>query len=120
RATELEDLGTVNTGDPAFLADFIRNGILAYPAEHYALVLSDHGASWPGVGADGSSNNDTLTVPELEKALATALDGLAIGTLDMVGFDACLMATYEVASALAPYADRLVASQELEPGHGWD
>ena len=30
------------------------------------------------------------------------------------------MATYEVASALAPVADRLLASQELEPGHGWD
>src|SRR5699024_8623797 len=27
---------------------------------------------------------------------------------------------YEVASAVAPLADRLVASQELEPGHGWD
>jgi hypothetical protein len=30
------------------------------------------------------------------------------------------MANYEVASAVAPLADRLVASQELEPGHGWD
>ena len=30
------------------------------------------------------------------------------------------MAAYEVASALAPYADRLVASSEVEPGTGWD
>ena len=30
------------------------------------------------------------------------------------------MATYEVASALQPYADRLIASSETEPGTGWD
>lgn len=119
-ATELADLGDVNTGDPRVLADFIRNGIQAYPAQHYALVISDHGASWPGVGGDLSSGHDVLVMSELEQALDSALDGLAIGTLDLIGFDACLMATYEVASALAPYANRLVASQELEPGHGWD
>ena len=30
------------------------------------------------------------------------------------------MATYETASTMAPLADRMIASQELEPGHGWD
>ncbi|MEO8095868.1 MAG: clostripain-related cysteine peptidase, partial [Pseudolysinimonas sp.] len=40
--------------------------------------------------------------------------------LDMLGFDACLMATYETASTLQDVADRMVASQELEPGYGWD
>ncbi len=30
------------------------------------------------------------------------------------------MATYEVASAMAPYAATMVASSESEPGHGWD
>jgi hypothetical protein len=30
------------------------------------------------------------------------------------------MATFEVASTMAAHADRMVASQELEPGHGWD
>ena len=38
----------------------------------------------------------------------------------MIGFDACLMATYETASTLQTLADRMVASQELEPGYGWD
>lgn len=40
--------------------------------------------------------------------------------LDIIGFDACLMAMYEVGSALAPYTKYLVASELLEPGHGWD
>jgi hypothetical protein len=39
---------------------------------------------------------------------------------DIIGFDACLMAMYEVAAALHPYARYLLASQLLEPGHGWD
>jgi len=119
-ATVLEDMGDVNTGDPNVLADFIARGISSYPADHYALIISDHGASWPGVGADGSFDDDGLSLREIDEALAAGLEAVDVEKFDMLGFDACLMATYEVASTLAPRADRLVASQELEPGHGWD
>jgi hypothetical protein len=40
--------------------------------------------------------------------------------LDIIGFDACLMAMYEVAAALAPYSKFLLGSELLEPGSGWD
>ena len=119
-ATELENLGDVNTGDPQVLADFIARGIADYPADHYALVISDHGASWPGVGGDESSDQDSLELWELNEAIAAGVEAGGIEKLDLLGFDACLMATYEVASTLAPLAERLLASQELEPGHGWD
>jgi len=119
-ATELEDMGDINTGDPQVLADFIARGVADYPADHYALVISDHGASWPGVGGDESSDQDSLELSELNEAIASGIDTAGIDKLDLLGFDACLMATYEVASTLAPLADRLLASQELEPGHGWD
>jgi Clostripain family len=39
-------LGAVNTGDPKFLSDFIRWGIANYPADHYLLVLWNHGQGW--------------------------------------------------------------------------
>lgn len=39
-------LGDVNTGDPANLSDFINWGIKTYPAEHYLLVLWNHGQGW--------------------------------------------------------------------------
>jgi len=39
-------LGAVNTGDPKFLNDFIRWGIANYPADHYLLVLWNHGQGW--------------------------------------------------------------------------
>lgn len=39
-------LGEVNTGDPKSLSDFIQWGIKNYPADHYLLVLWNHGAGW--------------------------------------------------------------------------
>ena len=72
------------------------------------------------MGGDESSDYDSLSLAEIDEALATGLDGAGVDRLDLLGFDACLMATYEVASTLAPRADLLLASQEFEPGHGWD
>jgi hypothetical protein len=39
--------------------------------------------------------------------------------IDIVGFDACLMGSLEVAAVVAPYARYMIASEELEPGEGW-
>ena len=39
-------LGTVNTGDPKCLSDFIQWGLKNYPANHYLLVLWNHGQGW--------------------------------------------------------------------------
>ena len=119
-AEVLAELGDVNTGDPQLLADFIAAGISAYPAERYSLIISDHGASWPGVGGDESAGYDSLNLDELQAGIAAGLEAAGVEKLDILGFDACLMATYEVAITMAPLADRLIASQELEPGHGWD
>ncbi|HEX7130994.1 MAG TPA: clostripain-related cysteine peptidase [Iamia sp.] len=118
--TELEDLGDVNMGDPAVLADFIATSVADNPAAQYALIVSDHGASWPGVGPDDSSGGDVLTLDEISTGIADGLEQAGLDRFDLLGFDACLMAGYEVASTMAALADRMVASSELEPGHGWD
>lgn len=114
------DLGDVDSADPEVLAGFIADGIKANRAGHYALIISDHGASWPGIGPDEGSDYDVLDLAEITDAVSSGLEEAGVDKLDLLGFDACLMANYEVASAVAPLADRLVASQELEPGHGWD
>ena len=119
-AEVLEESGDLNTGDPAALADFIAEGIARFPAEKYALVISDHGAAWPGVGGDESSDHDVLDLAEINSGIAEGLERAGVDRLELLGFDACLMATYEVASTVAPFARRLLSSQELEPGHGWD
>jgi hypothetical protein len=49
--------------------------------------------------------------------MAQGYDG---APFDLIGFDACLMASVETASIFAPYATTLVGSEEVEPGGGWD
>ncbi|MFC6342966.1 clostripain-related cysteine peptidase [Nocardioides hankookensis] len=118
----VDDLGDVDSADPELLASFIADGIKDHRAGHYALIISDHGASWPGIGPDEGTapDYDVLDLAEITDAVSSGLEEAGVDKLDLLGFDACLMANYEVASAVAPLADRLVASQELEPGHGWD
>ncbi len=69
---------------------------------------------------DESAGDSVLDLADLQSGLADGLAAAGVGQLDLLGFDACLMGSYEVASAVAPYGDRLVASAELEPGGGWD
>jgi hypothetical protein len=119
--TELvEDLGDVDSSDPQVLADFVAQGMEDLPADHYALIISDHGGQWNGIGQDETAGGGLLTLPDLVDGISAGLDAADVEKLDLLGFDACLMAGYEVASAMAPLADRMVASQESEPGHGWD
>ncbi|MBN2087985.1 peptidase C11 [candidate division KSB1 bacterium] len=43
---EVADLGETNTGDPDVLQSFIEWGAENYPANHYLLVIWNHGAGW--------------------------------------------------------------------------
>ncbi|MEI8307876.1 MAG: clostripain-related cysteine peptidase [Chloroflexales bacterium] len=114
----LEDLGEQNMGDPTVLADFVAWGVTTYPAQHYALIIWDHGGSWLGLASD-DTDQDQLNLPELSAALETARQKTGFGTLDLIGFDACLMAQLDVLMAIEPYAHVAVASAELEPRQGW-
>jgi Clostripain family len=42
----VQKLGETNMGDPKVLEDFVHWGIANYPADHYLLVLWNHGAGW--------------------------------------------------------------------------
>ena len=61
---------------------------------------------------------DGLTLEEMARALHETM--FAKERLLFVGFDACMMASAEVAGAMAPYAEVMAASQEIEPSGGWD
>lgn len=39
-------LGKTNTGDPKILIDFLKWGITTYKAEHYMIILWNHGNGW--------------------------------------------------------------------------
>jgi Clostripain family len=122
--TEIADVGAVAMSDPNTLRDFITWGETTYSAEKTALVLWDHGAGYAGFGLDVNETNRTgqkrlMTLPGFERALREAQQKTS-HRINLMGFDACLMATAEVADLAAPYADYLVASEETEPGTGWD
>ena len=114
----METLEQQNMGDPQTLTDFIRWGREKYPSARSSLILWDHGAgSVKGVCFDENYSFDGLTLPELHSALEEA----DIKTkFEIVGFDACLMASIETAAAVSDYADYMVASEEIEPSGGWD
>ncbi len=108
----------MNMGESDTLAWFLRYGRETRPARHYALILWDHGGGpLGGVCWDELFSMDYLTVGELTAALSAA--GLP-ERLDWIGFDACLMSSAEVAAALSPFAEYMIASQETEPATGWD
>jgi hypothetical protein len=67
--------------------------------------------------SNDDTSGDKLYNREVADALREALDGRK---LDIVGFDACLMGTIEIAYGLRETASVMVASEELEPGDGWD
>ena len=107
-----------NMGVPETLTRLLRFGAEKYPAEEYALILWDHGGGpVEGVCWDELFSMDHLSLPELTGAIETAELGQK---LKWIGFDACLMSSLEVAAALAPYAEYMIASQETEPAFGWN
>lgn len=155
----------LNSGNAQTLIDCCKWAITDFPANHYALILWNHGIGIldsirgkstnaselfvfnphnhmlelnrsisffeyleqdPEIKEDsrGVCFSDTygsyLTNEKLDYALKeiqeTILDGKK---LDIIGFDACLMAMVEVGNLLAPYADYMVASEEVELGTGW-
>ena len=114
---ELEDWGEANMGDPATLKKFLQTGAKSFPAQHYGLILEDHGTGWAGACADESNGDDMLTTDEIAGSLKQVT--ATTGKFELIGFDACLMGNFEVAKAMAPYAHVMVASEELEPGSGW-
>ena len=103
-------------GDESTLSDFIKFGAEEYPAQKTALIFWDHGGgSVSGVCFDENYDKDPLSLNEIETALTSSKQ-----KYEIIGFDACLMATYDTAVMLAPYGNYMIASQELESSGGWD
>ncbi len=129
---EIADMGELNMSDGETLIDFATWAIETYPADRYALILSDHGMGWPGGWSDpdpevrirsdiplAQAMGDELYLQEIDAALGEIRARTGVEKLDLVGMDACLMSHIEVFSALAPHARFAVASQETEPALGW-
>lgn len=142
-----DDMGKATT-----LSDFVRWAKANYPADHYMLVIWNHGQGWRfqmaanralrSLSSQAIVNSQRLgqapaTTPAVGGYRAISLDEdtgsilynsdvekvvtkyFSAQPLDLLGFDACLMAMIETGYAFAPNTQYMVASEELEPGAGW-
>ncbi|NJN86203.1 MAG: hypothetical protein HC881_07660 [Leptolyngbyaceae cyanobacterium SL_7_1] len=112
-ATWGTSIGEVNMGATSSLSDFVTWGMDNYQADNYALVMWGHGSGFD-VSYDDITG-DSISAKELNQVLSNTPD-----PIDLVGADACLMATTEFAYEIKDSATFLVGSQELEPGQGWN
>ena len=119
--TEVLDSGSArDMGAASTLADFVSWGVENYASEYMVLDLWNHGGgSISGVCFDELHGDDSLSLEEIDTALASVF-GEMTDRFELIGFDACLMATVEMANILVPYGRYMVGSQELESFYGWD
>ena len=101
---------------PLTLANFIKYCGKNYPAGRNILILWDHGGGFYGFGAD-ELNDYNKPMSPLDMYTALGAGGI---NFDIIGFDACSMASFEVAYSICDYGKYMVASEEMEPLCGWD
>jgi hypothetical protein len=115
----VESLGEIDTGDPQTLIEFVTWSMEQYPAQKYALVMSDHGGGWTGGFSDMSAGDSALTMPEIVSAMDEIRAATGVDKFELLGFDACFMGQIEVYGSLYPYSNYMVASEEVIPAYGW-
>ena len=114
---ELADLGEQNMGDPRKFINYTTWTVDHYPANHYLVVFWDHGGGWYGVCWD-DTDSDYLNLDNVSVGLS-ALSAHLGRPVDVVGFDACLMAGIEVLYQIRGLCDIACTSGTTEPNEGW-
>lgn len=114
----LENLGELDSGDPAVLREFLIWGRQRFPAEHYMLVIWAHADSWykqsKWISPDYDSGN---AIGVANGELKQALQGL--GLWDILLFDACSMQGVEIITEIKDFASFIVASADEVPATGF-
>jgi hypothetical protein len=130
------------------LGEFVEWGRATLQADHYLLIIWNHGQGWrdqfatsravreaaaqraqhapPPVRGPASRPTASFRSVSYDEDTGHVLynrdiqDTLAaLPPLEVIGFDACLMSMLETAYALRQVASYMVASEELEPAAGW-
>jgi len=116
---------TLDSASPETVTTFINYCVDNYPADHYMLILNDHGGGWKytdTVSTQGIINdwtyNTEISMTQVKSILAAMYTKIG-RKIDIFGYDACLMAMLENAYQAKNYADYMVASEAIEPGEGW-
>jgi len=115
----LKNLGQVNMADPVFMANVLKEIIKRFPSDHIAIFIGDHGSGWKGAVEDDSSSGKFMKIGEIREALESVVKEIG-KKIDLLAFDACLMAMAEVGYELKDAVKYMVASEQLEGGGGYN
>jgi hypothetical protein len=127
--TQIGETMVRDSGDVATFLEALQWAEVDYPSDHTAVVVWNHGSgplnrargilSSKGVCYDFDTGH-YLTDRDCLQAFSWIRDNLRGGKkYDIIAFDACLMASLEMAYTLASCADYMVASEETIPGNGY-
>lgn len=118
----VEEVPSASMGEASTLAEFLDFATTWYPADKTGVLFWNHGGgSVTGAAFDELYNFDSLTIDEMQEAFGQVFAySEAQPPVELIGFDTCLMATIDVASAFSGFGHYLVASEEVEPGNGWE
>lgn len=103
-----------NMGDSNTLSTFLNYSYDNYKTGRYDLIMWDHGSASMGTISD-ENTEDMLYLFEVGNALKNSRFN-SNNKIETIVFRTCLNGTLEMASVLAPYADYMVASEELTRG----
>lgn len=118
---ELEPAPDADMGDKDTLENFLKYGREKFAPDHRVFVFWDHGGgSAAGVCKDERTGH-VLSLNDIREAFTAIHPAVEDNPpFELIGFDACLMATYDVAGTLQGLGRYMAASEELEPGNGWN
>lgn len=110
---------TANMYEPKTLRDFLKYGDKKYKPDHRILIFWDHGGV-AGVCQDQEDTYNTLNLNDLNRALEEVY-GKSPKKIpfEIIGFDTCLMGSYECANNIDGFARYMVASENFENQYGW-
>lgn len=121
-----EDKGELNMDSVATLTDFVSAALSDCKeegSEVYYMFFTSHGTGWGGFGGDEKVRRlggDMLSNVGMAQALESALVNSGVYKFDVIGFDACLMASLAPLVAFSPLTRYYLAAESTEPAHGWD
>ena len=120
----------MDSGDLSTLYIACEWALNQFPAEHFILVLWGSAAG-PHSAQEGeapmrstcydSSTGSYLSDGDLREGLRTVCANCRNGTnIDIVAFDSCLQSGVEIAYAIRPHADIMVATQAVAARNGYN
>jgi len=116
---KIADYGEPDMGNSETLQQFLSWGVKAFPADHYAVVISSHGGGWKYIVKDVTSGT-RMSIAGLGSAMNSVAAELGRKRkFDITIFDACLMSLVEVADQLTHATDYIVASEQSVPLTGF-